>query len=72
MSVADVIRPADEGNLEEGEIAPNCSLINEVTVCDDPIVSPNFAAYSFGPYAYVNLLLVNLLFWLLVNKVQFT
>lgn len=71
MSVADVIRPADEGNGEEGQgqVAPNCSLINEVTVCDDPRVSPNFAAYSFGPYAYVNLLLVNLLFWLFVKRV---
>ena len=69
MSVADVIRPANEGNELDGQIAPNCSLINEVTVCDDPAISPNFAAYSFGPYAYVNLAVVNLLYWLWINKI---
>jgi len=67
MSVADVIRPADEG-VVESEI-PNCSLINTVTVCDDPQVSPDFAAFSFGPYIYINLLVVNLFYFLIVRPV---
>jgi hypothetical protein len=67
MSVADVIRPADEG-IEVSEI-PNCALINTVTVCDDPNISPDFAAFSFGPYVYINLGLVNLLYFLYVKPI---
>jgi hypothetical protein len=62
-----VIRPADEA-VEVSEI-PNCALINTVTVCDDPSISPDFAAFTFGPYVYINLAFVNLLYFLYVNPI---
>lgn len=65
-TVADVIRPSSEE--ESIAIQPNCVLINEVTVCEDAAVDPNFAAFSFGPYAIVHIVTINLLFWLLVEK----
>lgn len=69
MSVADVIRPSGE-DVDESQ-KPNCVTIEKVSVCEEMPVDPEWAALSFGPYVYFNLLLVNLLFFLYILPVHF-